>query len=209
MLDSGYLRIGRRHPGGRRLDLLRAGPALQPQQPLVGRPHPLLGAGEACPGHIPPGCGIVALFLRARVGLEERVEAGEVRRGGRQVVLGARDVRLGTLHLGLRLPNLFRAGARLQQPQLRRGLVAVGLGASKRQLRVGDVKRGDDLVECHAVALGNLEFDQPTADFRGHLHLGGLDAAGSPDAVGRGLLAAGGEREADDERGGEETGTVG
>ena len=65
----------------------------------------------------------------------------------------ALDVRLRRLGLRARLPDVFRPGAGLKQPQLRDGLSALGVGPAEREIGVGGVEPRDDVAGCDAIAL--------------------------------------------------------
>ena len=72
---------------------------------------------------------------------------------------------------------------------------ALGRGAAQREVDVGGVELGDQVAGLHAVALGDGELDEPSADFRGHLDFGGFDVAGDAHVVGWRLLAASGRED--------------
>ena len=102
----------------------------------------------------------------------------------------APHVGIGGRHLRLGLADVFDACAGEQQPQLRLGLLALGLRAAERQLRVRGVEPGDRVAGLHTVAFGDAELEQPSADLGGQLHVGRFHLAGDADAVGRRLLRA-------------------
>ena len=71
-----------------------------------------------------------------------------------------------------------RRDAGLQQPQLRVGLVAIGLGAPQRELDVAGVEPRNHVAGGDAVAFVDPQLERAAADFGGDADLGGLDVAG-------------------------------
>lgn len=198
--------LGGREPGAGGGNLLGTGAFLEVHEPLVGGADAFLGRLEPGLRHLLSRCGIVALLLGAGVGLEQRLEPLQVGVRGGEVVAGAGHVGLRGGDLCLGLPDVLRARSGLEQGEVGRGLIAVGLGPLEREAGVGGVEDGEDLALFDAVALVDLEIEQLPADLGRHLHLGGLDVAGGTDAVGRGLGRAPGGQQGGGERNGNDAG---
>ena len=101
----------------------------------------------------------------------------------------ARDVGLRRGELRFGLADVLDARAGAEQPQLRVGLIALGLRAGERELGVGGVEPRDEVAGLDAIAFGDAELEQAAADLRGDLHVGGLDLPRDADAVGGRLVA--------------------
>ncbi len=148
-----------------------SGSAAAGRAPALGR------AAHALARHLRPRPRVVALLDRAGVRAQERLEALEIELGRPQLRL--RGARLGfrRLDLCLRLPHVFFAGARLQQPQLRIGGLALGACARELQLCIRRIEPGDEVALRDAVPFGDAQLQQAPADLRGHLHLRRFDVA--------------------------------
>jgi hypothetical protein len=76
-------------------------------------------------------------------------------------------------------------------------LIALGAGAREGQLGVGHIQPGHELSRGDVVALVRREFEQPPADQRSHLDLGGFNLSRNADMIGRCGIAAGAGRRRD------------
>ena len=107
-------------------------------------------------------------------------------------------VRLGGLDLRRGLTDVLRPRAGADERQLRLGLLAIRPRAPQRQVHVGRVDQGDDVPRRHAIAFGDLDLDEPSADFAGDADFGRFDVAGGPGrGVGRGPVAGGQQQRQD------------
>ena len=140
LVEHGDLRVGGGDSRARRVDLLGPRALLQPRHGFARAAHALRGAALPLARHVHSRLGIVALLLRAGVGLEQRLEAIQIELRRLQIGLDRRDVRLGGIHLRLGLANVLDARAGLEQPQLRHGGGAIGAAALNLQLGVARVE---------------------------------------------------------------------
>jgi hypothetical protein len=66
-------------------------------------------SADALARDVSPRFRVVALLLRSRVGAQQRLEAFEIGRSGGLLGDGGGRIRLGGLHLSLRLPHVLGA----------------------------------------------------------------------------------------------------
>jgi hypothetical protein len=123
--------------------------------------------------------------LRAGLRLEQCLEPRGVGFGDGNLSICGAGVGLSGRELGVGLADILDAGAGSQEAELSVGLIALGAGARERQLGVGGIEPRHELAGRDAVALVRREFQQPPANQRRYLHLGGFNLSRNADTIGR------------------------
>ena len=196
LLGGRYLRVDDGDAGPSGLDFFPPGSRLHTRGSLGARTRPLACGRDPLARDIAPRLRVVACLARPRVGLQQRLVSVEIGLGVEQFRLGGRDVGFGGGDLRGSLPDVFGPRPGHQETKLCVGLGAVRAQPRDRQLGVPRVEPRDDLPRGDAVALGDRELEEAPSDFRGQLHVVGLDMARDADAVGRRVRATpGGEGE--------------
>ena len=192
-LELRELRVDDRHARAGRVDVFAARAGLEPRHRFTSRADAIDGGAFPFPRHVHPRARVVALLLRSGVGLEQRLEPLKIGFGGASLGLGGRGLGGCRVDLRLRLADVLDARAGLEQAQLRVRRGALGLRPADLQVDVAHIELRDHDPGSDAVAFGDAQIDQPSADFRRDLHLGRLDVPGHANRVRRRLLLAAGE----------------
>ena len=144
LLEHGDLRVDRRDARARRVDLLAAARRRCRRAERFARgAHALRGAALPLPRHVHARLRIVALLLRAGVGLEQRLEPIEVELRGLQLGLDRGDLGLGGVDLRLGLADVLGARAGPSSRSCASAAARSARSALNLQLGVARVERRD------------------------------------------------------------------
>ncbi len=188
------LRVHRGHARARGVDLLRPRAGLHARRGFLAGAGTLLRAATLLIRHVPPRLRVVARLPRSGIGSQERLVALEV---GLRVDSSA-SAAATSAAAAVACASACRMSSRREPACSSRSCASAcarsARARAQRQLGVARVEARDQVALVDAVAFGDSQLEDASADFRRDLHVVGLDMAGDADAVLWRFVAAGRRR---------------